>query len=350
MRIYLGIAAAALAVAAILAVRSGLQNDQGVHAWKASDPAYVPFDVHGITLSPDDRFVAVRVDERARASVGTHSFATYLIDLETGDHQRVGDYALVPVSEPHVFLRHDIGAAQSERLLLFDGLKRTDAFDVGEHAWAWWNRGANRVMFDSEPGRKTEGFDQLGILDMSTGRVSRVKLRGSTEEVAFCGATGHFFAPHWYAGQPRAETGVDEYDAEGNFIRSSKSPLAVFSARCRYALPFSAIGRHGPDDWAVYDALTHERLMNFPWDESGKIDQHWFESWNPTHDHLLLMHSAKAGSGAATVDMVDVRQRRIVKSWPGPPGAPPLVWSGDGNSVVTVRDRRIIFEPIQGLK
>jgi hypothetical protein len=349
MRICFGIAAAALAVAAIVAVRGGLQNDQGTHRWKASDPAYVPFDVHRITLSPDNRFAAVQVDERERAIPGVHSFAAYLIDLETGDHQRVGDYGLVPVSESHVFLRYDI-ASSSEKFLLFDGLKQTDAFDVGEHDWVWWNRGANRVMFDSEPGRKTEGFDQLGILDISTGRVSRVKLRGSTEEVAFCVATGHFFTPHWYPELPRAETGVDEYDAEGNFIRSSKSPLAVFSARCRYALPFSAIGRHGPDDWAVYDALSGKRLMNFPWDESGKTDQHWFESWNPTHDHLLLMHSAKAGRGATTTDMVDVRQRRIVKSWPGEPGDPPLVWSGDGNSVVTVRDRRIIFEPIQDLK
>jgi hypothetical protein len=182
-------------------------------------------------------------------------------------------------------------------------------------------------------------------LQRASGRVSRVKLARVTELLAVCKASGHFFTEHYYPNEPRPDAGTDEYDAQGVFLRSNRSPLAVYSANCRYAVSFSALAPHGPDDWAVYDANTRTRLITFRWDESWKIDSHWFQAWNPAYDHLLLMHTVRAGNREATIDILDVRRRRVIRSWTDAPDTH-IVWSGDGNATVTVRDNRIIFEPL----
>src|SRR5262249_45385223 len=137
---------------------------------------------------------------------------------------------------------------------------------------------------------------------------------------------------------------ADEYDPNGRFIETAPLPLGVFSANCRYVLPFIALAVHGPDTWGVYDAHSRIRLVEFPWSEDGRTAVHLFRSWNPHHDGFLLMRSFTPSPVVTTTDMYDVAGRRIIKSWPD---TAPLVWSGDGKSTVTVRDHHIVFEPIE---
>jgi hypothetical protein len=111
-------------------------------------------------------------------------------------------------------------------------------------------------------------------------------------------------------------------------------------------LPFSAVSLHGPDDWAIYDAISGAQLRDFPWTEDGKHDLHSFIAWNPVYDHLLLMASNKAGAEIGTVDVLDVRHGVVIKSWAGNAEYAPTVWSGDGRSVVTIREHRVTFEGI----
>jgi len=120
----------------------------------------------------------------------------------------------------------------------------------------------------------------------------------------------------------------------------------VYFAGCKYVLPFVALSLHGPDDWAIYDAETHAKLADFPWNDDGKSDLHWFQAWNPQDDKLLLMHSSVAATKTDTLDVYDVSRQKVIKSWPDSADMPPTVWSGDGKGTVTVRDHHIVFEPL----
>ena len=166
-------------------------------------------------------------------------------------------------------------------------------------------------------------------------------LQLGSESLGICPTTGSIYTEHSAQDSPEA---VDEYDSSGKFIGTSPLPLGVFSASCRYVLPFIALARHGPR--GVYDANARVELVEFPWKEDGKTDQHWFRSWNPRNDDLLLMSSVPAGSNLGTTDIYDVALRKVIKSWPSSEDSPPVVWSSDGKATVTVKEHRSGFDPI----
>jgi hypothetical protein len=60
----------------------------------------------------------------------------------------------------------------------------------------------------------------------------------------------------------------------------------------------------------------------------------------------LTTYSTTARTGMDTIDILDVSKRRVVKSWPHPEGSVPVEWSGNGEATVTVRDHRVVFEPL----
>jgi hypothetical protein len=59
------------------------------------------------------------------------------------------------------------------------------------------------------------------------------------------------------------------------------------------------------------------------------------------------MFSRKGATMTDTVDLLDVNQRKVIKSWPYGENAAPIEWSSDGDALVTVRDHRIVFEPLE---
>lgn len=332
--------------ASLLFCSIAASSDPDVQQWRSSDPAYVPFAVQKIAISTDNRFVALTVDEHPRKDgipAGADGLTTYVLDLTNGDHRRFGsgNYTFVPSPHSHTFL---VYGNSNEPPLLLDGLKTNRTLDVGNHDGGWWNPLTGGVMFEGSWPSDRDGFDGVTIWDESAGSANRVHLHEVTALLSFCAVTGHFFAEHWYSGDSRL--GTDEYDAKGTFVKSIKQDRAVFSARCRYVLPFAALALHGPDDWAIYDATTRAQMQDFPWTEDGKHDLHWFIAWNPVYDHLLLMHSNKAGSEIGTVDVLDVRHGAVIRSWADTAEGAPLVWSGDGSSVVTIREHHVRFDRI----
>jgi hypothetical protein len=104
-------------------------------------------------------------------------------------------------------------------------------------------------------------------------------------------------------------------------------------------LPFSAIFRHGPADWGIYDATSGAKLTEFLWDDDPDAEHHWAPTWNPIFDHLLLMKADK--KGVDTLELFDVTQGKVIRQFPSRGGA----WTADGTSVVLVRNNRIVFEP-----
>ena len=262
---------------------SACQRDAGV--WSRSDPTYLPEGAWPSAVSEDNRFVAIVVDPRSDRStaVGAGALRRYLLDLHTGSHRLLGDADsdLLRISD-HSFL---YSASQESVVLLFDGLDQQRSFNIGRHVGGWWNGKNSSVIFENAWPDDREGFSGIALLRTRTGEVTTVRLKEPSELLGICAKTGRFYTEHYYSSDN--EDGRDEYDGDGNLLSQLRSPRGVYSANCRYVLPFSALNPHGPADWAVFDAASNEMVMDFPQTETG-TDSHWFTSWNPRYDNLLL--------------------------------------------------------------
>ncbi len=310
-------------------------HSEGQQVWLPSHPNYVPFSVRGIVVSDDNRFVGLTVDTRSDASsvVTAGELSIILVDLKIGVHKLIGsgDSFFRPIrSRQFLYYR-----SETSPVLLLDGLETVRSFTIGERRQGWWNAANQRVIFETAWSKDREGFNRIGLLNITTGETDSVDLKDTTELLTICAKTGRFYTESYESNEERR----DEYDSNGLFISRSVSPLAVYSANCRYVLPFAALPPHGPGDWAVFDAATGSKLMDFLWSDTDP-DSHWFIAWNPQYDNLLL---ARSGNGW---DVVHVGQRRNIRHFPG--SDEPVAWSGDGRATVTVRDRHIVFEALPG--
>ena len=315
--------------------------------WRASDPTYVPFDVREIVVSANNRVVGVTVDERPanEPHIVSGDLPVYLLDLKTGNHHLLGSNGVLLPTLDDQFIYSE-SERSSKPPVLITGVDTVRTFEIGESNGAWWNSKTSTVIFETGWPKDVEGFNTLTLLKPAIGTTTTVHVQQTSELLGVCPATGNFYTEHRFA---NGELGVDEYDGNGKFIGNTHSPLAIYSANCRYVLPFAVVGAHGPDVWGVYEASTRTMLMDFPWKEDGKTDLHWFKAWNPRHDNLLLMYSQEARTKMDTIDLLDVSKRAVVKNWPSPEGSPPVRWSGDGEATVTVRDHHIVFESLGGI-
>jgi hypothetical protein len=283
-----------------------------------------------------NRFVALNVDERPGPSNDNNRAAltNYLLDLKTGLHRQLDrDSELLATVDDEFVDYGDFG--RSKRLALIHGLDTIRTFDIGEHNGATWNSKARVVILQTGWPSDSEGFNTVGLLNPETGAMKTVHLREPSELLRTCPMTGNFYTDQGDS--------INEYDSNGQFLRNLTSRLAVYSARCGYVLPFASVGLHGPEDWGVFDASSRARLMDFPWNED---EPRLFRGWNPRYDNLLLMSATVANTKTETIGIVDVREQRIVKSWPANVAAP-AVWSGDGEAIVTFRDQHVVFEPLE---
>jgi hypothetical protein len=302
----------------------------------------VPFPVHWLAVSADNRFVALKVDEQKRKLNSVpdwKSLSVYMLDLQTGEHRRIGDGTTVLEPSPvgHIFTADN----ESDSVTLIDGLSVMKPLKTGRRAGAWWN-GPNSILFQSAWPKNTEGFTEVGILNVTTGAVRHVKLREPTEALGTCATSRHFFTE----GSDSDAKMLDEHDPDGNYVGQRKDGLAEFSASCKYVLPLVAVnGYGGPDSWSVHD-VTGKLLIDFPWSEDEKATERWFDKWNPRYDHLLLMHSTPPIDKDGTVEVLDVRINKIIRQWSDAPSETRKVWSGDGKAVVTVRDHHVVFDKV----
>jgi hypothetical protein len=329
---------------ALLSLAAGCGERKPSNAWRLSDPAYVPFAVHDIVVSGSSRFVGLTVDERPPNEVrdATGDLPVYVLDLQTGDHRRLGPRGQVLSIGGDQFIYSD-SERSSQAPTLLRGLETIRTFEIGMNNGSWWNPRAGVAIFETNWPKETEGFSALTLVNPATGTAETVSVKEPSELLGVCPATGNFYTERHL---PNDELAADEYDAQGEFIATLRPPLAVYSSGCRYVLPFASIGIHGPDDWAVFEAGSRTKVMDFPWIEDGKTDLHWFRAWNPRHDNLMLMYSQTARTQMYSIAVLDVAKRAVVKSWPNPENGPPIRWSGDGESVVTLRDHHIAFESL----
>jgi hypothetical protein len=318
-------------VAAAAFVLLGCQSKD----WRSTDPTYVPFPVTGLVVSRDNRFIGIT--ERPKPPSTDSLF--YLLDLKTGEHTQSMKGDLFALNGN----RFLYSASEDAPLALIEGLATVHTFNVGRHTGWWnlprsgrWNPTNDIVILETAWPGDREGFNGVTLLNIGTGNTVFIRLRETTEYLSTCSKTGNVYTGSDTDGL-RTDS-YDEYAPDGTFLSHSPSPLAVYSANCRYVVPWIAVSNHGPDDWAVYDADSKSKLMDFPWRETMP-QSHWFVGWNPTYDHLLL-----AGNLADTIDVVNVAERVIVKRIPD--NEAPIVWAGDGRATVTVRDHHIVFEDL----
>jgi hypothetical protein len=300
----------------------------------------VPFAVTEIVVSANNRFAGLTVDERPEPHDSSGDLPVYMLDLQTGEHRKLGARGQVLATGDDQFIYSD-SERSSQPPILLRGLETVRTFDIGMNNGLWWNSKAATAILETGWPKEAEGFNALTLLNPATGTTEKVEVRETSELLAVCPSTGNFYTEHHL---PDGKLAADEYDPSGKFLKTLASPLAVYSANCRYVLPFASIGLHGPDDWGIFDASSQAKLMDFPWREDGKTDLHWFRAWHPHLDNLMLMYSKDAKKDADTIDIMDVDKRMVVKSWLNPEGGPPIRWSGDGKSTVTVRDQHIVFE------
>jgi len=306
-------------------------------AWNSADPTFIPYPVFHLVVSADNRFAAAQLNEKMEDRNSRDGRATYILDLKTGQHRRFDPDTEFMTFSDHKFVKRGFSIS-SEPIVVIDGLVTQHSFAIGSHAGGWRNSKSDDLIFETGRIQVGEGFTELSILNPVTGAVHRVPTQQS-DSIGFCSVTGNFYTEH--------NSGADEFDAGGNFIRTIPSPLGLYSSGCNFVVPFGAVFLHGPVTWGIYEANHFNKLVEYPWTDDNS-DLHWFQSWNPTQDNLILIRTSLASAAMKTSDVVDVRGMKVIQSWPWPdnPNEPPTVWSGDGMAIATVRDHHIVFDPI----
>jgi len=311
-------------------------------AWNPADPAFVRYPVSDLVMSTDNRFAAAQVNEKMGDRNSNGGRATYIIDLKTGQHRRFDSHIEFLTFSDHRFVRRGFSIS-TEPLQIIDGLETRSAIGIGAHSGGWRNPRSDELIFATGWNKSGTGFNELSIVSPKTGAIHKVQTEVS-ESLGFCASTGHFYTEREIEGK----RGGDEFDMTGNRIRTLQFPFGVYSSDCNFAVPFDALFHHGPATWGIYGAIHFNRLVEYAWSDDNSSGLHWFQSWNPTQDNLLLIRTLPADNGSGTSDVLDVSEMKIIKSWPWPnnPTEPPAVWSGDGKAIVTVRDRHIVFDQV----
>jgi len=227
-----------IALLTVALLTSACQKKQG-DVWRESDPSYVPFAVREIVVSGNNRYIGLTVVEHGNEAITAADLRLYLLDVKTGQHRLLGpDAPLLPIMDEQ-FIYSESGRS-SKPPELIRGLDTIRTFDIGEHNGVWWNSKTRMAIFATGWPADREGFNTLTRLDPATGDAVKFQVREPSELLGVCPATGHIYTQHPL---PNDDAGADEYDSEGNFIRTLQSPLAVFSQECRHVLPFDALGR-----------------------------------------------------------------------------------------------------------
>src|SRR5262245_27277871 len=252
-------------------------HSEDPQVWLPGHQNYVPFPVSDIVVSEDNRFVGLTVDARSKTTepVIASALSLYMLDLKTGVHKLLGSGdSFLRLVTGRQFLYY---ASEESPVLLFDGLQEVRSFPIGRRRQGWWDAASQGSIFETDRPNDREGFSTIGLIDLKTGQMNSVELKEPTELLTVCGKTGRFYTESY-----DVNVGRNEYDPNGVFISRTMSPLAVYSANCRYVLPFAALGPHGPDDWAVFQAESGIKLMDFRWSDTDPRS-YFFEQWNPRY-------------------------------------------------------------------
>ena len=232
-------------------------------------------------------------------------------------------------------------------LLLVSGMQSL-ARVPGSHGSSWygvWSRDADKFFFDAGATEVngvpeiSDGFNILGVLDVSSRQVTTSRLRSWTEHFAYCGSRSRLYFEHWPG--HTFPPGTDEYDDRGTYIGTS-SVAGPLSANCRYSVMWPSA--HGPTDWGVYDTRSGVAVLEYKYDWGANdyprdAPLRQFGVWNPRYDNLLTIRNF----GAENTEVYDLDRRKMIRSFPG---VWKHSWSADGNSLISVRNGRFIFEPV----
>src|SRR5438034_3340942 len=124
-------------------------HGQGLQVWRTGEPSYLPFPVHEMVVSQDNRFVGLTVDPRPdpTADVIAGKLSIYLLDLKTGAHRLLGSGdSLLRATTGHQFLYYD---SDESPIMLTEGLDEVRSFKIGKRRQGWWNPKNQVVIFET---------------------------------------------------------------------------------------------------------------------------------------------------------------------------------------------------------
>ena len=192
-----------------------------------------------------------------------------------------------------------------------------------------WNSDGTKFFFAADMTEEGEGFDTLGVLDVTTWVARTAHLHATSELLAYCPIKGRVLTQNWHNSSREYIDGADEYDEMGKYI--GPSILAgPASANCKYSATWA--GTHGPEDWAVYSD-SRRPLARF---SSTVLPVQFFGAWNPVYDELLTIE------GEQKTDVYDLKQEKVIRSFVGGP----YHWSSDGRSIAIFQNHKLVFETI----
>lgn len=324
-----------------------------IEKWKPADPAFVPFNDFSASVSADNLYAAI-IANAEKPGEGPplpcqESRTYFLLNLTTGEHRALPAHHCWGVSASpsgHQFLIQGIDSTGPA--MLVEGLELVRTFPLAANSFPEWNRNpaTRAILFQTGWLLHAEGFNMLGILNVQSGKIKRIRLRTVTENFDTCPQNGHIFVEHgWNKGKTWVD-GADEYDSQGHFLTTHPTSIGIPSSTCKYAASFSARSPHGPGSWAIYDTLQEKELIMFGWSET---DESWFEEWNPLYDNLLLFseqYEAGKQDNSAFSKLFDVSNRRVLQQWQDSAEKKPSGFSGDGRSLVFILDHHIVLDPI----
>jgi len=212
-----------------------------------------------------------------------------------------------------------------------------------------WSADGSRIYFYGGTTIEAEEWNILGLLRLSDLAVSRITLLEPTESVHVCGSTGQVFTGDTIPNNAgELVTNTVEYDSDIRRPRRiRKFPAGYFSAHCKYVATEDSL--HGPLPWKIVDVSTGQRLMQFDFMGEGKENEFEFVSWNPKRDNILLRrfyparNAEKAGQ-PPTLQVFDVEERRVLKSFPNVDGQ--VEWSKRGTELILPRGKSLVFPPV----
>jgi hypothetical protein len=221
--------------------------------------------------------------------------------------------------------------------VLYERQKRMKELPV-DAAFLLWSADSHWLYFYGGSTIQADAWNIIGIYELKTGKVTRIKLNEPTEVLNVCPANGNVYSvtPQYahFAGKTL------EYTSTMKFVRQIHGWVgAHFSARCTYVASESSY--HGPLPWTIYNVKTSQPMLKFSaWDDDH--DTYALLQWNPKHDSILLREYIPKGDTPHVVQVFDVSGSQVLQKLPN---ADAIAWSADGNSLIVANRNTIDLIP-----
>ena len=222
---------------------------------------------------------------------------------------------------------------------LYEGKQRVKELPVDSY-FLLWSSDSQKVYFRAGSTVQADGWNILGVYDLSSGTITHVKLQEPTEILRVCPSSGKVYSaiPQY----PGFAGSTVEYTDTVQFVQRIHAWMgAQFSAGCSYVA--SESGSHGLLPWAIYDTTNGKKLFQFAADEDAKGGAFSLVCWNPKHESVLLREHISEGH-EPLIEVFDVRSGRVLQTVPQ---SDSVEWSADGNSIIVANGASLNWSAVK---